>query len=115
VVVGTGRDGPGTFDTVSMAGTPAAAEAAGSIELFDLDAAGNWPMEVRVAGLPPSAEGKAFELWLTRGGEPAVLCGSFRTSADGSAVVPMNAPYRLTDFDGWIVVEEGSTTPLLTT
>jgi hypothetical protein len=29
--------------------------------------------------------------------------------------VPMNAPYNFTDFDGWVVVEEGSTAPLLTT
>jgi hypothetical protein len=29
--------------------------------------------------------------------------------------VPMNAPYNFTDFDGWVVVEEGSTTPVLTT
>jgi hypothetical protein len=29
--------------------------------------------------------------------------------------VSLNAPYRLPDFDGWVVVEEGSKTPLLTT
>jgi hypothetical protein len=34
---------------------------------------------------------------------------------DGTTVVPMNAPYKLRDFDAWVVVEEGSTTPLLTT
>ena len=56
-----------------------------------------------------------LELWLTLSGEPLALCGSFLVDDDGAAVVPMNAPYRLTDFDGWVVVEEGSTTPLLTT
>jgi hypothetical protein len=29
--------------------------------------------------------------------------------------VPMNAPWRLSDFDGWVAVEAGSKTPLLTT
>ena len=82
---------------------------------FDLDDAGNWPMEIRVSGLTPSASGRPFELWLTRGGEPAALCGSFRVAPDGTAVVPMNAPYRLDDFDGWVVVEEGSKAPLLST
>jgi hypothetical protein len=115
VLVGTARDEPGTFDVVTMVGTPAAADATASIELFDADGAGNWPMEISVAGLPPAADGATYELWLTSGGEPTVLCGSFLTEPDGSAVVPMNAPYRLSDFDGWIVVEEGSTTPLLTT
>ncbi len=72
-------------------------------------------MEVSVAGLEPSAGGSTYELWLTSNGELAVLCGSFLTEPDGTAVVPMNAPYRLTEFDSWVVVEEGSTTPLLTT
>jgi hypothetical protein len=115
MVVGTGSDDPGTFETVTMVGTPAAAGATASIELFDADEAGNWPMEVRVAGLPPAASGRTYELWLTSGGQPEVLCGDFLTQPDGTAVVPMNAPYRLKEFDGWIVVEEGSTTPLLTT
>ena len=114
-VVGSAWDDPGTFDTVTMTATPAAQGATASLELFDLDDAGNWPMEIRVSGLTPSASGRPFELWLTRGGEPAALCGSFRVAPDGTAVVPMNAPYRLDDFDGWVVVEEGSTAPLLTT
>jgi hypothetical protein len=29
--------------------------------------------------------------------------------------VPMNAPYRFDEYDGWVVVEQGSDTPLLTT
>ena len=63
----------------------------------------------------PSASGRPYELWLTKAGELAALCGSFLTNADGSAVVPLNAPYRFSDFDGWVVVAEGSTSPLLTT
>jgi hypothetical protein len=114
-VVGNAWDEPGTFETITMTGTPAAAGATASLELFDLDDAGNWPMEIRVGGLAPSSSGRPFELWLTRGGEPAALCGSFHVAPDGSAVVPMNAPYRLDQFDGWVVVEEGSKAPLLTT
>ena len=115
VVVGSSRDAPGTFDVETMVGTPAAPGATGSIELFDADQAGNWPMEISVAGLAPSAGGSTYELWLTSGGELGALCGSFLIEPDGTAVVPMNAPYRLNEFDGWVVVEEGSTTPLLTT
>jgi len=101
--------------TVTMTGTPSAASATASLAVFDIDAAGNWPMELTVAGLPPAQSGQPFELWLTRDGELAALCGGFLTDADGSAVVPMNAPYRFNEFDGWVLVEEGSQTPLLTT
>ena len=104
-----------TFDSVAMSGAGTAEDASATIEVFDADAAGNWPMEIRVTGLTPPASGKPYEVWLTRDGELAALCGSFLAEPDGSTVVPMNAPYRLRDFDGWVVVEEGSTTVLLTT
>jgi hypothetical protein len=101
--------------TETMAGTAAATDATASLAVFEIDAAGNWPMELTVSGLPPAASGRPFELWLTRGGELAALCGGFFTSASGDASVPINAPYRFDNFDGWVVVEEGSETPLLTT
>jgi hypothetical protein len=115
VLVGQAVDGPGTWETITMAGTAEAQGASATLELFDVDAAGNWPMEIRVRGLEAAPSGRPYELWLTAGGELAALCGSFLVEPDGTAVVPMNAPYRLTEFDGWVVVEEGSTTPLLST
>ena len=100
---------------VTMKGTAAAPTALAALRVLDLDAAGNWPMEVSVEGLSPAPTGRPFELWLTRGGELEALCGSFLTDESGAAVVPMNAPYHFDDFDGWVVVEEGTDTPLLTT
>lgn len=102
------------FD-VTMEGTAAAPEAAATIVVFEVDEAGNWPMELQVEGLAPSASGRPFELWLTRDGELAALCGAFATSPDGSASVPLNAPYRFDDFEDWVVVERGTEIPLLTT
>jgi hypothetical protein len=96
--------------TVAMSG-PSGATA--SLEIYDRDDAGNWPMFIEVEGLRPTEE--LYELWLTREGKPVALCGSFLTQDDGTAVVPMNAPWRLSDFDGWVVVERGSTTPVLST
>ena len=101
--------------TETMAGTAAATDATASLAIFEIDAAGNWPMELTVSGLTPSASGRPFELWLTRDGELGALCGGFFTNESGAASVPMNAPYRFDTFDGWVVVEEGSETPLLTT
>lgn len=105
----------GTFDVVTMSGTDAAEGASARIEIFDRDAAGNWPMEIDVTGLPPSEDGRRYELWLTQEGQPAELCGTFLADLDGTTVVPMNAPWRFDEFDGWVVVEQGSKTPLLTT
>ncbi len=110
-----GSDGSHVDFTVTMQGTDAATGATASLAVFDIDAAGNWPMELTVNGLLPAASGQPFELWLTKDGQLAALCGGFLTDAAGSAVVPLNAPYRFTDFDGWVVVEEGSATQLLTT
>ena len=100
--------------TETMTGT-AATQATASLAVYDLDEAGNWPMELTVSDLAPAASGRPYELWLTRGGKLAAFCGGFFTDDDGWATVPMNAPYRFDEFDGWVIVEEGSETPLLTT
>lgn len=106
---------PGTWDVLTMTGTAYTTGLHASLTIFDVDEAGNWPMELEVEGLEPSADGRAYELWLTKNGEPAALCGSFRAEPDGTTVVPLNAPYRFSDFDGWVVVLEGSKSALLTT
>ncbi|OFW70874.1 MAG: hypothetical protein A2Y55_05340 [Actinobacteria bacterium RBG_16_68_12] len=108
-------DQPGTFQVIAMTGTAEAPGASASLTVFDVDAAGNWPMELSVEGLAPSASGRPYEVWLVRDGRLAGFCGSFRVEPDGTAVVPMNAPYKLKEFDGWVVVEEGTTAPVLTT
>jgi hypothetical protein len=100
---------------IAMTGTPAAPAASASLTALALDDAGNWPMEVSIEGLAPAASGRPFELWLTRDGRREALCGSFLTDESGAAVVPMNAPYRFDEYDGWVVVVQGSETPLLTT
>jgi hypothetical protein len=105
-------ESPSADRIVAMTG-PSGASA--SLEIFDVDEAGNWPMLVEVKGLAPAPDRQLFQLWLTKGGQPVALCGSFLTEDDGTAVVSMNAPWRLSDFDGWVVVERGSTTPLLST
>jgi hypothetical protein len=113
VVIGDVTGGRSVDFVVPMKGTAAAPEASASLTVFELDEAGNWPMEIAVEGLV-AARSAHYELWLTKRGELAALCGSFLTDSDGSATVPLNAPYRFKDFDGWVVVEEGSETPLLT-
>jgi hypothetical protein len=103
-------DDPKAERVVAMTG-PSGASA--SLDVYDVDEAGNWPMLIDVQGLPPREE--RFELWLTTDGVPTAFCGSFLTDETGRAVVPLNAPWRIDDFDGWVVVESGSTQPVLST
>jgi hypothetical protein len=114
-VVGDRRDEPGTFEVLTMTGTAYTSGVSGRLTIFNADEAGNWPMELEVSGLTPPADRRHYELWLTKGGKLEALCGSFLAEAEGVTVVPMNAPYRLRDFDAWVVVAEGSESPLLTT
>jgi hypothetical protein len=106
---------PQAVQSISMSGTTLAAGANASLRLFGVDSAGNWPMKLTVSGLAPSPDRRPYELWLTRRGKLVALCGSFVPKNGGSTTVPMNAPYRLTEYDGWVVVREGSTAPLLST
>jgi hypothetical protein len=102
-----GDSGPDTFRTIAMSGSGGATA---TLVLYDVDASGNWPMRLQVAGL---SDGR-YALWLTRGDELAELCGTFAVAATETSV-PLNAPYRLRDFDGWVVVPVGGTRPVLTT
>lgn len=98
---------PQPFQTVVMTG---ADDARADLIVFDKDTAGNWPMELRVRGLPTGR----YELWLTKGESLEEPCGAFAV-AGGETVVPLNAPFRLRDYDGWVVVAEGAEEPVLTT
>ena len=56
----------------------------------------------------------AYELWLTRGREARRALRRLR-GLGRETTVPLNAPYRLRQFDGWVVVAVGSEKPVLTT
>jgi hypothetical protein len=107
-----GNGGPAAERAVALTGTPAASSASASLKVYQEDS-GNWPMQLEVKGLVPKS--RPYELWLTKNGRLAALCGSFLARSDGTADVRLNAPYPLRDFDAWVVVAEGSKTPLLTT
>ena len=113
--VGNHASGDSVDFAVTMDGTTSAPSASAELTVYSVDAAGNWPMRIKVAGLDPRSASTPFELWLTKNGRLGALCGTFLTDEVGSANVPLNAPYRFRDYDGWVVVEEGTKTPLLTT
>jgi hypothetical protein len=95
--------------SLAMRGTPAAVAAHAELDVYPIDAAGNWPMKMHVSGL---ADGR-YELVLTRHGKPVVSCGSFLVH--GSTLASLNAPYKLRAYDGWAVTRPGSSRILLRT
>ena len=98
---------PQPVERLAMSGSGGATA---ELALFAIDDAGNWPMELTVSGLPAGS----YELWLTRDGKLAASCGFFAI-AGNEVTVPLNAPYRLMDFDGWVVVPKGGDEHVLTT
>jgi hypothetical protein len=109
-------DEPEAFETdfvLVMSGTERAEDAVASLAVGKQDEAGNWPMEMTVQGLPALPGHGRYELLLTKGGEPAVSCGTF--VVDGKTLVFLNAPFRLRQYDGWVVTRAGSREILLRT
>ena len=105
-----GESFPAIDFSVPMAGTPAAPNAVASISVAERDEAGNWPLRMTIRGLPAKA---SYELWLTKKGKLAALCGPFRT--DGDSIAYLNAPYRLRQYDGWVVTRASGKRFLLKT
>jgi hypothetical protein len=95
--------------SLAMQGTGAARAASATLDVYPIDEAGNWPMKMRISGLP---DGR-YELVLTRSGSPVVSCGVFLVQ--GKTVASLNAPYKLRQYDGWAVIRPGSDRILLRT
>lgn len=92
--------------TLKMHGTALEPAALATLKVGEPDRDGNWPMVLRIQGLPRLQKGGYYDLYLTKGGKPLVSCGTF--NADGRTTVRLNAAYNLERFDknGWVVVRK---------
>lgn len=111
---GIGRWTGDSFDaraTVEMSAAKAAPDASGQIQLGSADDAGNWKLRLVVDGLPKLTGDNYYILWLAKDGRYAGTCGTFRV--DGRTTVEMNASYRLSDYDAWVVSEARDDAPWL--
>jgi hypothetical protein len=100
-VAADGRDFGHDY-SVDMRGAVAAPDASATLDVGERDEAGNWPMVIEVRGLPELPPGGRYLLYLTKKGRPVAWCGSFRVH-EGITTVPLNAPYRFDQYDGWVV------------
>jgi hypothetical protein len=90
--------------TLSLAGTRIDPSALASLLIEPADAAGNWPMQLNVTGLPKLPPHGYYEVYLVRNGEIYAPCGTFVVAgADRGTSVRLNAPYELSHGDTWIV------------
>ena len=114
-LLGGRSDDTSAVRNVSLAGVDEGRGGFASIEILEQDEAGNWPMVVRVRGLPASeSRDDYYELWLTKDGKLADSCGRF-VLHDGITEVTLTVPYGFKRYDGWVVTRRGSTEPLLST
>ena len=102
---GTGGDAPAK--TMSLKGTAAAPGALASLRIDHADAAGNWPMELSVTGLPKLPGREYYVVYLVRDGKPWAPCGTFVVAgATHGTSVRLNAPYELEKGDTWWVMKQ---------
>jgi len=89
--------------SLPMHATAAAPDGAiGSLAIGNKDAAGNWPMVVRVSNLKKLPPRGYYSVYLTRKGRPVAPCGTFVVSGT-TTEVRLNVPYKLQRFDGWAI------------
>ena len=100
--VGQGGGGFATRFSVPMHGVGRLAPASASIDVGKPDPSGNWSMRMTVRGLPKLPANAWYELYLTKHGRRAAACGSFKTGGSVTEV-HLSAPYKLTEYDGWVV------------
>jgi hypothetical protein len=96
-----------TERVVKLAGTNLRPKATGTLELGKNDGHGNWPMVLRVRGLQQLPSGGYYDLYLTKGGKPVVLCGTFNVGR-GQTEIRLTAAYDLSHFDsnGWVITRQ---------
>ncbi len=106
-----GHSNTGTFasarDVPMHAIAGVGTQAVGLVKVGSIDSDGNWPLEMKVSGLPKQPAGDYYELWLTRHGKPFVSCGTFRIQSN-TATVRFSVPYALSHYGGWVVTTVAS-------
>ncbi len=68
--------------------------ARGSVSLGAVEPGGNWPIELKVTGLPKQSGRAYYELFVWRHGKPGYPCGGFKMHA-GTTTVRFTVPYEL--------------------
>lgn len=95
-------------EAVSLKGTALAPGAQGELEVWHPNA-GNWPMKLRVSGLPRLPRRSYYAVYWVRDGHILASCGQFRVDGPSALTVSLNAPYPIRRGDTWVVTRQGLT------
>jgi hypothetical protein len=96
----------GIVKTLDLKGTAAAKGAEAKLDVWG-EREGNWPMTLRVKGLPKLPAHTYYEVYLVRDGKPWAPCGTFVASGSSEVLqVGLNAPYKLQKGDSWVVTRQ---------
>ena len=99
--------GEAAAKTLQLTGTAAAPNALASLRIDHADAAGNWPMDLSVTGLPKLPDRAYYIVYLVRDGKPWAPCGTFVVAgSEHGTTVRLNAPYELEKGDTWWVMKQ---------
>jgi hypothetical protein len=106
-LVGNRGGGFESVVTLSMHGVPPTAAASATLDVGEADAAGNVPIEMRIAGLPRLPQGGWYELYLSKNGRPGASCGTFTAAGDTSVTLSVGydlaAWHEAGVYDGWVI------------
>jgi len=104
--IGEHGGGTPTGTLLALKGTAAAPHARATLDVLP-GHAGNWPMKLTVENLPKLPAGASYDVYLLRGGDRYLSCGSFVSNGGTKLLtVTLNAPYRLRSGDRWVVTRE---------
>lgn len=106
-LAGNRGGGLATARTMTLAGTSIDPSALASLRIEPADAAGNWPMQLSVTGLPKMPPHGYYEVFLVRNGRIYASCGTFVVDGTTSGTsVKLNAPYEIQHGDTWVVTKQ---------
>src|SRR5581483_6004511 len=96
--------GGSTVRVAALSGSGALA----SLRVGRADTGGNWPVSLRVSGLPRLTGAQSYyELFVSRNGKPGLPCGGFDVDASGSTTVTFTVPYEIEDTTRWVLTAVG--------
>jgi hypothetical protein len=106
-LAGNRGGGLASAKTLRLAGTSVDPSALASLRIEPADAAGNWPMQLNVTGLPKMPPRGYYAVFLVRNGKIYAPCGTFVVAgATHGTSVRLNAPYTLQHGDSWVITKQ---------
>jgi len=106
-----GHHGGGGAATVRVAALSGHAAFA-SLRVSEPDRGGNWPIELRVSGLPRLTGRRSYyELFVSENGKPGFPCGGFKVRTASPSIVRFTVPYAVDDTTRWVLTAVDRASP----